>query len=81
MRSAAKRRLNPSHPYRKEWRNAGLCASFGPYQQDGSFGLRTMFPDSSLLAPIHLIDLTSTGREIYEIYEMYGSKVGSTAPA
>jgi hypothetical protein len=38
----------------------------------------TRFRDSSLLAPIDLIDLTRAGREIYEIY---GSEVRSTAPA
>jgi hypothetical protein len=61
-----------------QWRNAGLCAVFRPEQEDGLDRLRTMFRDSSLLAPIHLIDLTRADREIYE---MYGSQVRSTAPA
>ena len=45
------------------------------------YGLRTMFRDSSLLAPILLIDVTRAGRDIYEKYEKYGAKVRSTAPA
>jgi len=55
-----------------------LRAFFRLWQKDGLRGLRTMFRDSSLLAPIHLIDLTRAGREIDE---MYGAEVSSTAPA
>jgi hypothetical protein len=45
------------------------------------YGLRTMFRDSSRLAPIHLIDLTRAGREIYEMYGFPGEivRVGSSS--